>query len=146
MITRLSVDGYGAKRAGNFSGKVTTETVLLVENQINSGGYDYHPLHRKLTKRELERRFGLDEEEAKVVDKIAEVTAKSTNLEEDKRKLLLLNEFRQRKLAENLQAIGAMELQRSNIISMEISKLLKQKIIEDENDKILDILMLAAAA
>lgn len=40
-ITRLSVDGYGARRAGSFAGKVGT--VAVVEEPAQTGGGSYRP-------------------------------------------------------------------------------------------------------
>lgn len=90
-ITRLSVDGYGARRAGSFSGKVGTEAVIPpVSTTSGGGGYSrylhwspdpYQEPERKLTKAEEQElvalvRKAIDEDDQKAKKKLEELARK----------------------------------------------------------------------
>ena len=147
-ITRLSVDGYGARRAGSFAGR---EEVIAVVEQTGGGGYvkggwEQTRIGRPLTKKELRRLYGLEEEEAEIIIEVAQEQAKELEKTEKQRQLQLEQKLKQRQLLTEIRHLEALNEQRQRIIDAEIAKYLQITQIEAENEQFLELLMFAAAA
>ena len=143
-ITRLSIDGYGARRAGSFAGRAEVIVVVPDAATTGGGGWQHTRIGRPLTKKELEKRFGLEEEAAEVIQSLAEIQA-NVNQSEIERKAQLTRELEYKNIVIDINHLKALNEQRELLVNQEIAKLLKMAEIEAYNEEFLYMAMCAAA-
>ena len=151
ILSRLSVDGYGARRAGSFAGRA--EVIVVVVDAVtpsggipSRGGWEHTYAARILTKKELKKRFGITEEEAEVVTDLAQDQAQQLKLKKEEKERQLSKRLEERQKRLEVKHLEALTEQYDRIINLELAKLLKLTQIEAENEEFLNVVLLVAAA
>lgn len=133
-----SVSGDGVATASFVSPSLNISTV--------SGGWEHTPIGRPLTKKELRKRFKLDEEETEVIETLAYHQAQDLSLTEKQRGQEAKQAFKIKGLTLETRYLQAINAQRESLINAEIAKILSAKQIEIENKEFINLILMAVAA